>query len=98
MPDASATPMPDREAQLEAAIASPVPSDFAASFAAAALSIPLGRAVPRQHRFAPLLVLGALGSVADHFRAQDRLRVAQAELDALRAARTGQPPAATPPS
>jgi hypothetical protein len=62
-PPPRAPPPPPPPAQLR---------DFLYTALGAALAVPLSRAVPPAHRFAPLIVLGTAGGLADFYATEAR--------------------------
>ena len=52
--------------------------DFLWTAVGALLAVPLSRAVPPAHRFAPLIVLGTAGGLADFYATEARNRAAAA--------------------
>jgi len=52
--------------------------DFLWTALGAVLSVPLSRAVPPAHRFAPLIVLGTAGGLADFYATEARNKAALA--------------------
>ena len=52
--------------------------DFLWTALGALLAVPLSRAVPPAHRFAPLIVLGTAGGLADFYATEARNRAAAA--------------------
>ena len=52
--------------------------DFLYTALGALLAVPLSRAVPPAHRFAPLIVLGTAGGLADFYATENRNKAAAA--------------------
>ena len=73
------------KAELEEAIQKELWGNFAGAIVGGLASIPLSRHVPHQHRFVPLLVLGAVGSLVDFQLGQKRAEPYKQRLEELRA-------------
>ncbi len=68
--------------------------DFLWTALGALLAVPLSRAVPPAHRFAPLIVLGTAGGLADFYATEARNRAAANSSSS----QSSSPPPSAPPT
>ena len=78
---------PELQERIQAELWGSSVADFRYTIVALVASVPASRYVPAKQRFLPLLVLGAVGSLADYFEGQRRAEPFKRALDALQSTR-----------